>query len=63
MQAKRYPRCLYHPNGYETVTVRDEVEEERVRARMSGRPEPSGQDAPPKPVMRRKGRTPNVRNQ
>lgn len=63
MQAKRYPRCLYHPNGYETVTVRDEAEEERVRARMSGRPEPSGRDAPLKPVMRRKGRTLNVRNQ
>ncbi|GBD55928.1 hypothetical protein NBRC103581_00500 [Gluconobacter wancherniae NBRC 103581] len=63
MLVKGYPKTLHHPNGYETVTVRDEVEEERVRARMSGRPEPSGRDTPLKPVMRRKGRTPNVRNQ
>ncbi|WP_418610188.1 hypothetical protein [Gluconobacter cerinus] len=61
MLVKGYPRCLHHPNGYETVTVRDEAEEERVRARFAGQPEPKGKAAPPKPVMRRKGRTPNVR--
>lgn len=59
---RQYPKCLHHPNGYETVTVRDAAEEARVRARMVGRPEPERQDVPQQPVTRRKGRPPNGRN-
>lgn len=63
MPVRGYPKALHAPDGFTTVTVRNADEEARVRARFAGRPEPSGKDAPPKPVMRRKGRTPNVRNQ
>lgn len=58
---KHYPRTLLDPNGYTTVTVQNEEQEARVRARFAGQSAPEGKDAPPKPVMRRKGRTPNVR--
>lgn len=60
---RTYPRTLFAPDGYTTVTVQNADEEARVRARFSGDPEPPRRDAPPKPVMRRKGRTPNVRKQ
>jgi|GEM_PF-4605414 len=58
---KHYPRTLVAPDGYTTVTVQNEEQEARVRARFEGRSEPEGKDAFPKPIMRRKGRTPNVR--
>lgn len=59
---RQYPKCLHHPNGYETVTVRDAAEEARVRARMTGRTVPERRDEPLKPVMRRKGRPTNARS-
>ncbi|QQX91331.1 hypothetical protein IGS75_01425 [Gluconobacter sphaericus] len=58
---KHYPRTLVAPNGYTTVTVQNEEQEARVRARFKGKSEPEGKDASPKPIMRRKGRMPNVR--
>lgn len=58
---KHYPRTLFAPDGFTTVTVQSEEQEARVRARFAGQPEPEGKAAPPKPVMRRKGRVPNVR--
>lgn len=59
----RYPRTLLAPDGFTTVTVKDAEEEARVRARFAGTPEPPRPDFPPKPVTRRRGRPPNVRQQ
>ncbi|MBS1093839.1 hypothetical protein [Gluconobacter wancherniae] len=58
---KHYPRTLFAPDGFTTVTVQNAEQEARVRARFARLSEPEGKDAPPKPVMRRKGRIPNVR--
>ncbi|GBQ19490.1 hypothetical protein AA12717_0267 [Gluconacetobacter sacchari DSM 12717] len=57
----RYPRTLFAPDGYTTVTVKNAEQEARVRARFSGLPDPTNREEPPKPVMRRRGRPPNVR--
>lgn len=58
---RQYPRTLIVPNGHETITVHNAEQEARVRARLQGYSEPQSKDAPPKPVMRRKGRAANVR--
>ncbi|MBS1026124.1 hypothetical protein [Gluconobacter cerinus] len=58
---KHYPRTLFAPDGFTTVTVQNAEQEARVRARFAGQSEPEGKDASPKPIMRRKGRNTNVR--
>jgi len=59
---KHYPRTLFAPDGFTTVTVQNEEQEARVRARFAGRSEPEDKSSRSQPIMRRKGRTPNVRN-
>ncbi|WP_148301543.1 hypothetical protein [Asaia prunellae] len=57
----RYPHTLTAPDGFTFVTVRNAEQEAQVRARFEGKAEPEGKALPPRPVMRPKGRLPNVR--